>query len=174
MIDFPRYLPICRIISTTPWIRLARSIRSRVMSLQREKSSSSLGDILTSERFLLDHLQIIRDDTVIGILRATQVRLEAMVEGLGAERDRGQRVIDLVRNARGEEADPRQPFGADELTAALLDLTLQVGVGHAELGRHVVEGLAKVLHLVARLQVDLVVEGAARRVAPRAEASAPA
>ena len=39
-IVLPRYLPMWRIISTTPWIRPARSVRSRLMSLQREKSSS--------------------------------------------------------------------------------------------------------------------------------------
>ena len=35
-----RYFPMWRIISTTSWIRPARSVRSRWMSLQREKSRS--------------------------------------------------------------------------------------------------------------------------------------
>ena len=39
-IFLPRYLPMWRIISTTPWISPARSVRSRWMSSQREKSSS--------------------------------------------------------------------------------------------------------------------------------------
>jgi len=35
----------------------------------------------------------------------------------------------------GEEPDPRQPLGADELAAPLLDLALEVGVGHAQPAR---------------------------------------
>ena len=81
-----------------------------------------------------------------------------MIERLGAEGDRGQRVVDLVRDPGGQEPDARQPLGPDELAAPLLDLPLEVGVGQADLGRHVVERLGQVLHLVAGLQVDLVVE----------------
>ncbi len=81
-----------------------------------------LGDALTAERLLLDHLQVVGDDPVIGMFRGTQQPVEAMLERLGAEGDRGQRVVDLVRDPGGQEADARQPLGADELAAPLLDL----------------------------------------------------
>ncbi len=74
-----------------------------------------------------------------------------MVERFGAEGDRGQGVVDLVRHSGGQETDARQPLGPDQLPAPFLDLLLEVGVGHADLGRHVVEGFGKVLHLVAGL-----------------------
>ena len=63
-----------------------------------------------------------------------------------------------MRDPGGEEPDARQPLRADELAAPLLDLALEVGVGHAQPRGHVVERLGQSLHLVAGLEVDLVVE----------------
>ena len=75
-----------------------------------------------------------------------------MIERFGAESDRRQRVVDFMRHAGGQKTDARQPLRTHQLPAPLLDLPLQLGVGHADLGRHVVEGLGQVLHLVAGLR----------------------
>ena len=122
-----------------------------------------LGDALAAERLLLDHPQVVADDLGVGAVGGVdQERAEPVLQRLGAEGDRGQRVVDLVGDPGGEEPDARQPLGADELPAPLLDLALEVGVGHAQPRGHVVERLGQPLHLVAGVQVDLVVERAPR------------
>ena len=88
-----------------------------------------------------------------------------MFECLRAEGDRGERVVDFMRHAGRQEADARQPLGPYKLAAPLLHLPLELGVGQADLGGHVIEGLGQVLHLVAGLQIDLVAERPSRHMA---------
>ena len=59
---------------------------------------------------------------------AGQVVGQAGLQGLGAEGDARQRVVDLVGDAGGQEADAGQPLGADQLPAAFVDLVGEVAV----------------------------------------------
>src|SRR5207302_7770998 len=93
-----------------------------------------LGDLLAAERLLLDHLEVLADDLLLlGVGRplAEQV-VEAAFEGLAAKGDAGERVVDLVGDAGGEEADAGEALGADQLPAALVDLLGEAGVHFAQ------------------------------------------
>ena len=98
---------------------------------------------------------------MVGIIRRPNQPFQPMIEGFRTEGDRGQGVVDLMRNPGSQKTDSRQPLRPHELPAPFVNLPLEVGVGHADLGRHVVESFGKILHLVAGLEVDLVVERAA-------------
>ena len=52
------------------------------------------------------------------------LRLELADEVLGVDRDRGQRVVELVDDAGGELAEGREPLGAHDLLLEHLDLGL--------------------------------------------------
>ena len=86
---------------------------------------------------------------MIGICRRSEQAFQPMIEGFSAESDRRQRVVDFMRDSGRQKTDARQPLGPHQLPAPLLDLPLEIGVSHADLGRHVVECLGKILHLVA-------------------------
>ena len=120
-----------------------------------------LGDALAAERLLLDHPQVVADDLGVGVRRPRRAsrprRFSSASEQKAIE---ASGLLISWATPGGEEADAGQPLGADELPAPLLDLPLEVGVGDAEPGGHVVERLGQVLHLVAGLEVDLVVERA--------------
>ena len=77
---------------------------------------------------------------------------------LAAKGDAGQRIVDLVGHAGRQEADAGQPFGANQLPAALVDLTGQVAVQILQTLHHVVEGGAEFFHLVAAVHLDAVIE----------------
>src|SRR5262249_37618443 len=83
---------------------------------------------------------------------------EAAEESFGAEGDARERVIDLVSDARGEEADADQALRAHQLPAAFVDLPDKVGMRRLDAGGHVVEGVGKLLKLVAGSQGDRMVE----------------
>ena len=67
-------------------------------------------------------------------------------------------IVDLVGHAGRQEADAGQPFGAHQLPAAFVDLPGQVAVHVAQPAGHVVEGGRQVLHLVAAMDLDAVLE----------------
>src|SRR5262249_29958486 len=97
-------------------------------------------------------------------------------QGLATEGDAGQRVVDLVGHTGGQKANAGQALGADQLTAALVDLSGQVAVHLPEPAGHVVEGGRQVFHLVAAVDLDAIVKialshpaGALLQVADRVE-----
>ena len=137
----PRQFGRWRAISSTPWISPARSVGSRLPLAGAAEVEQLLGDVLAAERLLLDHLQVARQHLGVGRARRRpcaamrQHVLQPAFQGLGAEGDAGQRVVDLVGHAGGQEADRHQPLAADELPAALVDLPGQVGVDRRAAGR---------------------------------------
>src|SRR5262249_34088693 len=80
---------------------------------------------------------------------ALRVPGEACLQRLGAEVDAGQRVVDLMGDTGGQEANAGQTLRAHQLPAALVDLMRQVAVQGAQPAGHVVEGTRQVLDLVA-------------------------
>ena len=82
------------------------------------------------------------------------------LEELGGAENRLQRVVQLVRHARHEDADRRQPLLADDLTlqrlqrlahlALLLDLMIERVVGFAQVRRHRDERVLQLCELEIR------------------------
>src|SRR2546430_12039779 len=73
------------------------------------------GDLFAPERLLFDPPEVVREVGELERLRAPAFR-EPLPERLRAARDRRQRVVQLVRDARAEPSRGRQPLGEQHLT----------------------------------------------------------
>src|SRR5262245_52629745 len=88
-----------------------------------------LSDLLAAKRFLLDHADITLDQRYVRMPRMFGEHIfESAFERLAAKADAGQRVVDLMGDASSEEAYAGEAFAADELLAALGNLTFEVAV----------------------------------------------
>jgi hypothetical protein len=97
---------------------------------------------------------------------------EPALQRLGAHRDRGQRIVDLVGHACGEKTDAGQLLAAYHLASPQLHLAVEVVADLLEPLGHVVEGVRQFRHLVAGIEPDAIPEIACRH-APRAMAEEP-
>src|SRR5262249_20771837 len=105
----------------------------------------TLNDLLAAKRLFLNHLEVLGDDAAVidadaGARIGKQI-LQTALEPLAAKRDAGERIVDFVGDAGGEEADAGQPLRAHELPAALGDFVRQLAVHLAQAARHAVERL---------------------------------
>ena len=111
-----------------------------------------LGDPLAAERLGLDQLEVAARHP--GFVVVGHEAGEPALQRFSAHRDRGERIVDLVGNPRGEEADTRQLLAADHLARPQLDLPVEVVADLLEALRHVIEGLGELRHLVAAVEVE--------------------
>ena len=121
------------------------------------------GDALAAERLLFDQLDIFFDDRQLVSARLRiQTRIgdgpQAARERFGRHRDRGQGIIDLVGDPRGQEPDARQPLGPDNLLGALMHLLIEVVADAAEPLGHLVERLGKLQKLILRVDPNPIVK----------------
>ena len=72
--------------------------------------------------------------------------------------DRRQRIVDLVRDAGGQETYAGQLLAADHLLGTLFHLSVQVVTNLLESSRHIVHGRGQFGHLVAGGKLDTVVK----------------
>ena len=140
------------------------------------KFEQALRDRLAAERFLLNHFEVFRNDFPVGlqimdcraqipigflqpaVCNLRLAILQTVFQGLTAKGDAGKGVVDFVGDARRQETDAGQPFRADKLPAALVDLQGQAAVHFLEPAGHVVERLGKLFHFVAAVDLDAVLE----------------
>ena len=127
-----------------------------------------LGDVLTPQRFLLNHLQVARQHLGVGgadaagrLVHRSEDLEQPPFQGFRAEEDARQWIVDLVGDAGGEEADRDHPLAADELPASLVDLPGQVGVDRRQPRGHGVELVGQFLQFVAGTEADGMLEVAA-------------
>jgi len=89
-------------------------------------------------------LKIFQDDLGVSAVAeasaAGQQLRHACLQRLGAEGDAGERIIDFVSNTGRKKTNTGQPFGANQLPTAFVDLLGQVAIQLVEASGHVVEG----------------------------------
>ncbi len=108
-------------------------------------------DALAAECFLLNHPQVFLDH--IRLVRiAGQIVRQTRLQGLRAERDGGERIVDLVSHAGGQEADADHPFRAHQLPASFVDLMFEIAIDFVQPGHHAVECDRQIFQFVARFQ----------------------
>ena len=160
-ICLPRQFCKCWVMSSTHWISSPRSVGSRWRSPVRLKASSRSVMFLqrnASSWIIFRYLRKTSCSSLVGRRRMAAAVAEPGFQGFAAKGDAGQRVVDLVGHAGGQEADAGQPFRAHQLPAALVDLPGQVAVHVVQPAGHVVEGRGQVLHFVAAVDVDAMIE----------------
>ena len=132
----------CRAAATSP--SREKSSSFSVISLQRKASFW----IVAGSCATTSHVGCV--SCGVASARRASTSCKPPFERLGAQGDRGQRVVDLVGHAGGQKADAGQLLAADDLLGPLADLAIEVVANFLEAGGHVVHRLGQLRHLVVR------------------------
>ena len=141
----------------------ARSVGSRLRSPPRLKSSSRCGDFLAAEGFLLNHLQILADDLAFLVAAARRAGTEQVARA-GASRASLQKAMLasglLISWATPAARKPTLASRSERTSCRLRSLTCRARSRYISRSRprHVVEGVGQVLHFVAAVDLDAMLE----------------
>ena len=129
-----------------------------------------LDDAFAAEGFFADDLERAGGF----ILRGFVAALDGAQRQLGVRGHDAQGVIDLMSDARGQQADAGQPLITQKLAALGLDLLLKIVVQVFKPGGHAVEVHRQLGEFEGSLGIDPAVEAARKRCARQPVSSAPA